>query len=118
MAEKKKQKEIPQESPVIILPEDPNRRRQLEAKLEEYKGRLDSDRHPGLQMRGICKKMILERLLRDGQVKTWDFSLELEKTYGPYFDLCDFDMACAVIKDYCETGGANARGGTGLPAIA
>lgn len=102
------------ESPVIVLPNDEMRKRQLEDKLKEYKGRKDPHRHPALQMDTICKIEVLERLLRDGKVVTWDLSREMAKTYGDSLDVDALDNACFVIEDYCKTGGKSIDGGTGL----
>lgn len=104
------------ESPVIVLPADETRKQRLRDKLTEYKGRRHPYRHPELQMDTVCKITVLERLLRDGQVNTWDLSREMVKTYGSGLDINAFNNACGVIKDYCETGGQNLRGGTGLRA--
>lgn len=109
--------ELHKDPPIIILPEDKKRRQQLKNKLEEYEKRISPHRHPGLQMHAICKKIILERLLKEGEINTWNLSLEMAKTYGSDFNLDDFNDACGVIDDYCQTGGANVKGGTGLPKI-
>ena len=113
-------KEMPRseatESPVIELPDDETHKQQLRDKLEEYRGRLRPYRAPELQMSTICKIAVVERLLKDGRVVTWDLSRELATTYGSGFDGNDFRSACGVIEDYCKTGGQNLRGGTGLRA--
>lgn len=102
-------------SPVIVLPESETRREQLRIKLEEYRGRLDKFLHPGAQMDAICKITVLERLLRDGQVSTWDLSMELQEKYGKDFDVPSYENACGVVADYVATGGVRVEGGTGLP---
>ena len=112
-----KQEDIPKEAPIISLPDDKARQKQLQRKLKEYQERMQPYRAPELQMENICKIAVLERLLRDGQVNTWDFSLELAKEHGSEFNPYDFSLACAVIDDYCKTGGANLSGGTGLPSV-
>lgn len=104
------------ESPVIVFPEDETRKQQLRAKLVEYQGRMNPYRAPEMQMDTICKMVVLERLLRDGQVKTWDLSREMAETYGSGFDGNAFGNACGVIEDYCKTGGQNIHSGTGLRA--
>ncbi|MBI1975038.1 MAG: hypothetical protein HYS57_01605, partial [Parcubacteria group bacterium] len=115
-------KEMPRseatKSPVIVLPDDETRKQQLRDKLTQYKGRVHPYRAPELQMNmdTICKIAVLERLLCDGQVSTWDLSREMAKTYGSGFDVNAFNNACGVIEDYCKTGGQNLRGGTGLRA--
>lgn len=107
-----------EKSPVIILPKSERRRKQLQAKLEEYKKRVESFRHPGAQMDTTFKIAVLETLLKNERVETWELSQQLASIYRGHFDLKAFDNACAVIKDYCKTGGKKARGGTGLPALA
>ncbi|OGZ20805.1 MAG: hypothetical protein A2654_00235 [Candidatus Nealsonbacteria bacterium RIFCSPHIGHO2_01_FULL_43_31] len=106
--------DIPKEAPIIVLTEDATRKKQLENKLKEYKGRMDPYRAPEMQMGTICKIAVLERLLRDGQVNVWDLSVEMAKTYGSGFGTREFNVACAVMEDYCKTGGKNLSGGTGL----
>ncbi|MEK9134808.1 MAG: hypothetical protein AAB451_00665 [Patescibacteria group bacterium] len=107
------------ESPVLVLPEDKKRQNQLKIKLAEYKKRLDPYCPPWveMQMDTICKKTVLEQLLKNGQIKTWDISLEMAKTYGSGFNVDLFNNACGVIEGYCKTGGANLRGGTGLAKV-
>lgn len=108
---------ITEKGPILVLPEDEARKQQLQRKLEEYKGRFDPYRTPELQMGTICKATILERLLRDTMVNTWELCLEMMGTYGSGFDSYKFDVACGVINDYCKTGGKHAVGGTGLPDL-
>ncbi|MEK7503001.1 MAG: hypothetical protein AAB556_00990 [Patescibacteria group bacterium] len=103
------------ESPILVLPKDETRKQQLRKKLAEYRGRIDPSHAPETQMSAICKTTVLERLLRDGQVKTYDLSLEMAEMYGSGFDVNKFNNACGVIDDYCKTGGQNVSGGTGLP---
>ena len=69
-------------------------------------------------MDAIYKVTVLKRLLQDGQVNTYELSLEMAKVHGSSFDVDVFDNACSVIEDYCKTGGANAHGGTGLTSKA
>ena len=81
-----------EESPTIVLPNDELRRMALENKLEEYKERLEMKQtqnpymHPELfvkiNSRELYKHDILERLLKDGEVNTHEFSLELDNKYG------------------------------------
>ena len=103
------------ESPVIVFPNDEMRKNQLCNKLVEYKTRLDPYRSPELQMSIICKITVLERLIIQGKIVTWDLYLEMAEVYGFCFNVHDFENACNVIKDYCTTGGQNVHGGTGLP---
>jgi len=106
-----------EESPVIVLSK--KRTPQLKAKLEEYKGRLDPHKHPDLQLlthsEAMYKITVLERLLIDGSVQTHVLSSEMAEKLGNNFDVELFDKACAVIEDYCKTGGKNLIGGSGLP---
>ncbi len=106
----KKEKET-KRPPIIMLPEDETRRRQLLKKLSEYRERLRQHPfdHPGRQMDVICKKTVLERLFRFSQVDTWTLSCEMAKTYENSFDISAFNNACGVIEDYCKTGGQNVR---------
>lgn len=101
-------------SPTIVLPKNEARRVQLQRKLEEYKKRENPLHAPELQMDTICKVAILERLLRDGRVNTWNLAQELFATYGSGFRLGAFNSGCGVIEDYCKTGGKNVSCGTGL----
>ena len=105
---------IEQKSPTIALPTDEARKQQLQDKLEEYRGRMDPYRAPEMQMGTICKIAVLEQLLRDGEVNTFELSLEMSKKYGSGFDHNAFNNACGVVEDYCKTGGQNVSRGTGL----
>lgn len=100
--------------PTITLPDDHPRKEQLERKLEEYRGRLKPSESPESQMLTICQISILEKLLGNNEVITSDLSQELIKEYGELFNLTLFNNACNVIIDYCNTGGQNVWGGTGL----
>lgn len=113
-----------QDNPTIIrLPEDPIRKKQLELKLEEYARRLeegdDAYRHPELQLKlGVdarYKHDVLERVLKNGSLNTWEYSRELGK--AGTFHASAFQTACAVIDEYCKTGGERCIGGTGLPEV-
>lgn len=115
-----------EESPKIVLPEDELGRRTLKDKLEEYRGRLEEIgkqnpcMHPEL-IRKISVKSgglgyridILESLFKDGELDAYQFSLELNKRDG-FFDAENYNIAAAIIDDYCKTGGKNVTGGTGL----
>lgn len=107
------------QGPVLTLFEE--RKGQLEAKLSEYRGRLDErpTMHPELQLirhsDAMYKITVLERLLKDGRISTWELSREMAKKLGSEFDARLFNRACAVISDYNQTGGANLSSGTGLP---
>ncbi len=106
-----------QDNPVIKLPADPKRLKQLRLKLVEYEGRLDKYKHPAAQMHGICKLAVLSSLIKSGKVNTPELMAEMTKTYGSSFNKGEFLSACTVIEDYCLTGGANLHGGTGLKPV-
>jgi hypothetical protein len=101
-------------SPTITLQGNHPRKEQLERKLMEYRERLEPLKPPAPQMDTICKIAVLEALLSDNRLNTHDLSQELFQKYGKLFDLKIFDVACSVIIDYCDTGGQNVWGGTGL----
>lgn len=114
------------EKPRIVLPEDKAKRKALEDKLIEYKGRLSrfkEDRpyvSPELAARiresyidSLCKVAITERLLERGEVDTRELFEELKEREGPIL-LSDYYSAVNVIADYCETGGRKTIGGTGF----
>lgn len=104
-------------SPTIGLDINHPRRKQLEGKLKEYQARLEPSKTPESQMDIICKIAVLEKLLEDNGVVTHALSLELFQKYGRSFDATLFDNACNVIIDYCDTGGRNIWGGTGLERV-
>lgn len=104
-------------NPIIELPSDPKRVQQLKLKLIEYHNRFDRYKPPEAQMSPICKIAVLSHLIEDGKVNTQELMAEMEKTYGSGFNKGYFLRACAVIEDYCLTGGANLHGGTGLKPI-
>ncbi len=57
------------------------------------------------------KLQLIQQLLKHGQVKTNELFHEFllsGKICGPK-DIQEFKMACAIIKDYCDTGGENIR---------
>lgn len=104
--------------PTIVLPEE--RRAQLEAKLLEYKGRLDQQQHPDLQLMlgsdSMGKIVVLERLLRDGSVDTRALMGELRDRFGDMYNPLHLVGPISVINDYCLTGGVNTYSGeTGEP---
>ncbi len=91
----------------ITLPEDAKIIEALQTKLEEYKKRLISQQNTSTNY----KIAILEKLLLDGEVDTWDVFRKLKQTYG-FVDAPTFKNACGVIENY--TKGRSVRGGTGL----
>jgi hypothetical protein len=113
----KEEEERRKKNPIITLSSDPKSIQQLKLKLLEYNNRLDHYKPPEAQMSPICKIAVLSRLLEKGHLNTLELMAEMEKTYGSGFNKGYFLRACAVIEDYCLTGGANLNGGTGLPKI-
>lgn len=101
-------------SPVILLSHDKQRVELLKKKLEEYRTRSNPFAPPESQMDNLMKIDVLGLLLTEGRVDTWDFSRKLAERYGTSYDPRAYGNACAVIEDYCKTGGANTFGGTGL----
>jgi len=106
----------------IVLPPDKYTQKVLRDKLEEYESRLNrrkrelfthSESFIRANLHAIYKHAILERLLKEGEIDTFSFSLELQRLHG-FFDILNYADAVAVINDYCTTGGRNVRGGTGL----
>ena len=98
---------------VITLPEE--RRAQLTAKLAEYERRLR--REPEYRLNSLHKSYVLKRLLEDGKVSPSELAKQIAKDLGSEFDADSYYTAWHVMKDYCETGGANLSGGTGLPKV-
>lgn len=105
------------ESPTITLPYDENLIIRLELKLQEYKKRYEIHRAPELQMDTIFKIVILEKLLLEWEVRTWDIAREWVKNNPSLCDGDAFNNACGVIRGYAENGGENLVGGTGLPKL-
>ncbi len=104
-------------SRVLTLPTDNAVRiAQLTAKLEEYRRRFDPHKAPELQMHLLMKTILLDTLLRHGRVETGSLSERLAARFGASFSLRVFADACAVISDYCTSGGEHVCGGTGLPS--
>lgn len=108
-------------SPIITLPANQELQAQLQAKLTEYKQRLERQGINSFtppEIRATSKTWyavrILETVLNEGAVGTFDLSREIAAELGEYFDVHHFEQYAAVIDDYCKTGGVNANGGTGL----
>jgi len=87
---------------------------QLETKLKEYQTR-NPYRAPEENQGDCCKARLLEHLLRDGEVKTWDVCRELNAAYSGSLDPWTFDNACKVVRAYCTGRMDRLVGGTGLP---
>lgn len=108
---------IQNESPTIELPDREGVKENLEAKLREYKERLEmhsTDEY--IVTNSIYKIAIIEELLKNGKVKTWKLSRKLNRKHGCVDD-AQFVSACHVIADYCRTGGRHVHGGTGFYKI-
>lgn len=109
---------VPKESPIIVLSKNKDLRDQLKAKLEEYKGRLLSSKFSSTEKMEMRHRIvILERLLKNGKVCTWEICREMQTVPDLDFNEIYFNKACAIINDYCTTGGANCSGGTGLKKV-
>jgi len=130
------------DSPTLILPNNEKRVSQLRDKMKEYAQRFENYKrdlqeqneywHPeqvelfSKQSSSYTKLAVLSELFLEENINTADFSLELgrklknefEGTTGRTFNVElyseHYNQACAIIDDYCKTGGANCRGGTGL----
>lgn len=102
---------------VILLPHDKKRVELLKKKLEEYRARIQPFAAPEAQMVNTMKIAVLELLLTEGQVDTWEFSRHLAEEYKTNFSVRAYANACSVIEDYCKTGGARCFGGTGLKGV-
>jgi hypothetical protein len=116
-AEADKNAEYFRELVTVKRPDDPAKQAQLQAKLQEYKARIDRWAAPELQMDTICKIAVLEKVLKsEGEVYLPELADEMMAKYGSGFNHYSFNNACSVISDYCLTGGQKTRGGTGLPS--
>jgi hypothetical protein len=108
-----------EESPVLVLPEDPVRLTQLWLKREEYemKHQRERENRPRTLPEEIAywhHIRIMERLWEEGEVRAWDYCGEMVKRgYGRQLSV--ITNALAVIHDYIETGGEKVQGGAGLP---
>lgn len=89
----------------INLPDNPETIERLKNKLEDYKQRSSKDAE--------YKAIVVEKLLADGKIDTEELCVELWDKDNK-LDVYYFTNACAVIADYCETGGKETRGGTGF----
>jgi len=105
----------------ITLPKNPFSRKELEYKLQVYELRLvnHARKRPYSLPQDIAispngyRFAIIDRLLRRGEVSDSGLVEEFIEMDG-IFDEGNFRDAFEVILDYCETGGINTRGGTGL----
>lgn len=92
------------QSPEIVLPIDKSWQEELKGKLEEYRKRWKPYLPPEGQIDTTYKIKVLERLLMDGKVVTWDLSRELVRELGKLNGHA-FNNACQVIKEYCSEEG-------------
>jgi hypothetical protein len=126
----------------IELPKDEGLVKKLKGKLVEYGKRINDEREKILERNphidfnllsgelatnhSSCKFFILSRLLDRKLVevddlfkeylaesKTAEINLKFREGIYSYFIYC-FNNAYKVIKNYCETEGADIKGGTGL----
>jgi hypothetical protein len=102
---------------IITLPEDEGLKALLQAKLAEYRSRLDRFQHPELQAAAssaaadaFFKEAVLSKLLKDGEVDTQALSLKLREVITDAERLALFNNACGVVWYYCTNG----RAGLGL----
>jgi|GEM_PF-4969222 len=105
----------------IRLPKDLRLVRQLRKKYHEYLGRItDHRQHPELPVkrsaleRDAYKARIIDALRSHGSVDVVGLAEELEKKYAKNFKFQQFMQAAAVVRNYCQAGGQNVVGGTGL----
>lgn len=105
----------------IRLPKDLRLARQLRKKYHEYLGRIvDHKQHPELPVqkkaleRDAYKARIIDVLRSDGEVDVVSLAEELELKYAGNFQYKQFMQAAAVVRSYCQTGGEDMVGGTGL----
>ncbi|KKQ80601.1 MAG: hypothetical protein UT02_C0005G0012 [Parcubacteria group bacterium GW2011_GWC2_38_7] len=111
----------------ITLPNDPGLQARLEAKLAEYKTRVEPERAKAIKeginiesmiarfiTRTTYKIEVLTRLLETGTVDVEALRKEISERDGDIYVEKEFDTACAVMNDYCENGGRNTVGGTGF----
>lgn len=111
----------------LFLPYDFERLEQLTIKLREYETRLrklflnDKTKFSKKPFRVYStlegyKAIILYRLLTNKQVHITELAKELNDKLDT-FDNTKYMTAISIISDYCETGGKNLIGGTGLKSF-
>jgi len=96
----------------IILPENKELREKLERKLKEYETRVKNADKERARIGAQNKIAVLKELLSNGIVEA--AVLKKRVIQEEWFDEDKFENAMWVINDYCETGGENVVGGTGL----
>jgi hypothetical protein len=104
---------------ITLPPNSPDLQTALEAKLQEYKSRLTFE-NPEETFYGteylvdaLYKKLILEELLRKGELNTDKLKARMAKEGGSLNEPALMNAA-RVIEDYVLTGGKKVRGGKGL----
>ena len=113
-------------------PDNEKRSAQLRRKLKEYaervehfKKRLEQEEsyfHPELigslikQSPNYMRFLVLSELEKEKEIDTQKLSTQLyeEGLIKDERSIKEYNTACAIIRDYCETGGKNCIGGTGL----
>ena len=96
---------------IIKLPVNNGERvAQLERKLAEYEERI---KNPNYYGRSGIKAKVLAELLEKKEVDSEEFYPRLKSEISGV-NTSDFEIVCLVIDDYCKTGGANYKDGTGL----
>jgi len=96
----------------IVLPKNKELREKLERKLKEYEVRLKNADRERTRIGAQNKIAVLKELLDNGIVEA--SVLKKRIIQEEWFDEDRFENAMWVINDYCETGGENVVGGTGL----
>src|SRR5687768_13085423 len=102
-----------EESPVLVLPQDPERLAQLQRKLEEYKEQLLKSRatdpyKPEFAFEHHYRIKVLETLFEQGSVDSWSFSRQVASKFGADSPAFAWTLnALGVIDDYIQTGGIN-----------
>lgn len=113
---------------VLVLPESPELRKRLEAKLIEYKQRRedlnkeDKSYWSPEKIRRYYKDVdykiaLLDAVLQEGRVDINGQANQLIAAEGDDFSMRAFENAKGVIEDYLKSGGSNLHGGTGLPSV-
>ncbi len=97
----------------IVLPDDPEKVKSLEAKVAEYKARLVSPTSRIDILPNTYRFQILSRLVAKKKVNAPSMYKEASKQEN--FNNESYIECLCIIDDYCRTGGMNMYRGTGLP---
>lgn len=102
----------------LAPPNDPVLRRQLEAKLQEYRKRLqDPDMTAHREASTNYKIWVLQQLLDEGSLDFLLLKAAVSRdATNQTLAIAYLAYAWKVIENYCYNRGAHNRGGTGLPA--